>query len=303
MRSIGTLEGKTAAQLFVDYLYVKGVDCEAERESGDRWLIWVHAEEQLDDATELFRQFTANPADPSFAAQAQQAPALRAAAASEDEAYQRRVRNRAETVASLQRGGVGRFTVGLMAVCVVIFLAMQFNEGLFIKIWYWLKISNFAPGGGKLGLPEVFHGQIWRLVTPILMHGGWLHIFFNLWWLKDLGGILEWKMGARSLFVLILLTAVGSNLAQYYDGGPNFLGISGVVFGLMGFIWMKGKYDPNFGVQLPPVIVFMMLLWLVLGYAGILEGAFGAGIANTAHTAGLVMGMVCAFLPYFRASR
>ena len=302
MRIIGYLKGETAARLFVDYLYVKGVECKPERESGEQFAIWVHAEDQLEYSGRLFEEFNANPRDPKYALEGEKAAALRQAASKEEARYQKRVKGRAETLNTLNRGGMGKLTLSLIVLCSGIFILMSLNDLLWVNFFRWLSISNFRAGGGSVGLPEVFHGQIWRLVTPILMHGSFLHILFNLWWLKDLGGILEWRLGWKPVLFLILVIAIGSNLAQYYTSGPRFLGISGVVFGLLGFIWMKGKYDPDFGLQLPQVVVFMMLLWLVLGYTGVLDRSVGK-IANTAHSAGLVMGMLCAFLPFWGGKR
>ncbi|MCS1409081.1 MAG: Rhomboid protease GlpG [Verrucomicrobia subdivision 3 bacterium] len=302
MRVIGYLNGESAARLFVDYLYVKGVESEAEWDSSERWAIWVHSEEQLDFAHRLLGEFNANPGDPRFATEGHKAAAMRQTTAKDDARYQKRVKGFAEMVSSLSQAQSGKLTLGLIITCVAIFVPMISSRALWEQIFFWLSISNFAPVGGSIGLPEVLQGQVWRLVTPILMHGGFIHIFFNLWWLKALGGILEWKMGWRPLLALIIVIAVGSNLAQYYAGGHRFLGISGVVFGLLGFIWMKGKHDPNFGLQLPQAIVFMMLLWLFLGYSGVLERS-GMAIANTAHSAGLIIGMLCAFLPVWRSDR
>ncbi len=302
MRVIGYLKGETGARIFSDYLYVKGVECQLERESGDQFAVWVHSEEMLEPARRMLEEFGANPGDPKFAAEGSKAAAMRQAAAANDEAYQKRVRGRSETINVLNRGGFGKLTIATIVVCVGIFLLMEVNDRLWGLCFYWLSISNFKASGGGIGLPEVLQGQVWRVITPILMHGSFIHIFFNLWWFKDLGGILEWRLGWKSLLALIGIIAIGSNLAQYYTTGPAFLGISGVVFGLLGFIWMKGKYDPDFGLQLPQVVVFMMLLWLVLGYTGVLDRSVGK-IANTAHSAGLVMGMLCAFLPIWGAKK
>ena len=300
MRIIGHLNEESAARLFVDYLYVKGVDSQMEWDGGDRWEIWVHAEEEFVLARQLLGEFAANPGAPKFADVGLQAKKMRREAAEKEDRYRKRVKSRAETVAALRRPIIGRLTMGLMMVCVGIFLSMRFINA--DTILFWLKISNFNPVG--IGLPEVLQkGQIWRLVTPILMHGSLIHIFFNLWCMKDLGSILEWRLGWRSLLGLILATAIVSNLAQYYTSGPSFLGISGVVFGLLGFLWIKGKFDPNFGLELPRPIVFLMLLWLVLGYMRVLDSFVGATIANNAHLAGLIAGMACAFLPFWSGRR
>lgn len=300
MRIIGHLNGESVARLFVDYLYVNGVDSEMEWDNGERWEIWVHEEEQFALAKQLLGEFAANPGAPKFADVGLQAKKMRREAAEKEDRYRKRVKTRAETVAALRRPKIGKLTMGLVMVCIGIFLSMRFIDAG--EILFWLKISNFSPVG--IGLQEVLQkGQIWRLVTPILMHGSLIHIFFNLWCLKDLGSILEWRLGWRSLLGLILATAVVSNLAQYYTSGPSFLGISGVVFGLLGFLWIKGKFDPNFGLELPRPIVFLMLLWLVLGYTGSLDRFVGATIANNAHLAGLIAGMACAFLPFWSGRR
>lgn len=301
MRIIGHLNEESAARLFVDYLYVKGVDSEMEWDGGERWEIWVHEEEQFVLAKQLLGEFAANPGAPKFADVGLQAKKMRREAAEKEDRYRKRVKSRAETVAALRRPTIGKLTMGLMMVCVGIFLSMRFINA--DEIFFWLKISNFTPVG--IGLPEVLQkGHIWRLVTPILMHGGIIHIFFNLWWMKDLGSILEWRLGWRSLLGLIVVIAVVSNLAQYYvSKSGNFLGISGVVFGLLGFLWIKGKLDPDFGLELPRPIVFLMLLWLVLGYTGALDGFVGGKIANTAHLAGLIAGMACVFLPFWSGRR
>lgn len=299
MRIIGYLKGETATRLFVDYLYVKGVDCQPERDSGDQFAIWVHAEDQLEFSRRVLEEFNANPGDPKYAMEGERAELMRQVASKEEAQYRKRVKGRAEMANTLNRGGIGKLTLGLIILCAGIFLVMNLNDRIWGQVFYWLSISNFRAGSGGVGLPEVLHGQVWRLVTPILMHGSFIHILFNLWWLKDLGGVLEWRLGWKPVLLLIIVIAIGSNLAQYYTTGPMFLGISGVVFGLLGFFWMKGKYDPDFGLQLPQVVVFMMLLWLVLGYTGVLDKSIGAKIANTAHSAGLVVGMLCAFLPFW----
>ena len=303
MRVIGNIEGSSAAQRFVDYTYVQGVECRADHGSGDQFEILVYEEDQFQAAQAMLNEFVLNPGDPKFAAQASKAASLRQSKLEDEERYRERVKGRGEMINTLNRAGSGKLTLGLIGVCIAVFVLMNLSDHLWNRIFFTLSISNFRVGGGGVGLPEVLQGQIWRLVTPILMHGSFLHIFFNLWWLKDLGGVLEWRLGWRPVSILVMVIATGSNLAQYYVSGPAFLGISGVVFGLLGFIWMKGKHDPNFGIQLPQVVVFMMLLWLVLGYTGTLERGVGLRIANTAHSAGLVMGMLCAFLPYWDGTR
>ena len=88
-------------------------------------------------------------------------------------------------------------------------------------------------------------GQYWRLVTPVFLHFGWLHIAFNCLWLWELGGRVERVMGHVNMLLLFLAIAVVSNVCQFVFGGAGlFGGMSGVVYGLM-----TGK-DPQTALNL-----------------------------------------------------
>ena len=71
--------------------------------------------------------------------------------------------------------------------------------------------------------------------------------------------------------------------------------MSGVVYGLLGYIWIRGKFDPGSGLYLHSSTVIMMLIW----FFACLSGYLGQ-IANTAHTVGLLMGMAWGFVSGLR---
>jgi GlpG protein len=145
-------------------------------------------------------------------------------------------------------------------------------------------------------LPEIRHGEVWRLITPIFIHFHILHILFNMLWLRDLGSMIEGRQSSTYLLALVLVIAAGSNLAQFYFGhAPNFGGMSGVVYGLLGYVWIRGKFDPASGLFLHPSTVTMMLIWLVACFTGIL-----GPIANYAHLVGLMMGAAWGYLASLR---
>ena len=155
------------------------------------------------------------------------------------------------------------------------------------------------PGEG--GIPEILNGQFWRLFTPIFIHYGIMHIVFNMMWLRDLGSMIEGRESTWRLLFLVLVTAAISNLAQYLikipsfpnlsGGQPNFGGMSGVVYGLLGYIWIRGKMHRASGLLLHKSTVIMMLVWLVLCFTG-----YMGPIANMAHLFGLLTGMALGFL-------
>lgn len=157
---------------------------------------------------------------------------------------------------------------------------------------------------------KIRQGEVWRIVTPILLHANEFHIFFNLLWILMLGKLIEERIGPFRYIALILLIAAVSNTAQYLISGPNFVGISGVVVGMMGFIWARDRRAPWEGYRMNPAIVRFMFLF-VMGLFGLQFVIFvlhastgkvpfaGIGIANTAHVMGGVTGILLGYLKIF----
>jgi GlpG protein len=126
------------------------------------------------------------------------------------------------------------------------------------------------------------------LFTPAFIHFGPLHLVFNLIWLYQLGCMIEARQGTLLFAALVAVTDVGPMLAQYLVSGPGYVGgMSGVVYGLAGYVWMRGKYDRASGLYLDRQSVQWLLVWLVVCFTG----AVGH-VANTAHVAGLIIGVV-----------
>jgi len=284
MRQIGHLEDEFTARTFGDFLYVQGVENQIEAEAGHGWAVWIRAEEDLERATRLLGEFRADPKNPRFRAQAKGAAELRAQAEKEELAYAKKIKSGQQLFSSWYANGFGPLSVGLIAGSAVVFFLSRGGEN--IEPIFKLFFSEF-----RAGMPEILHGQLWRLVTPIFIHFGFMHIFFNMLWLRDLGGAIEWKEGSARFALLVLAIAVLSNTGQYLVGGPNFGGMSGVVYGLLGYIWMKGKFDPASGYFLHPSTVMMMAIWYFLCLTGLL-----GSIANTVHTVGLGVGCAWGWL-------
>jgi GlpG protein len=134
--------------------------------------------------------------------------------------------------------------------------------------------------------------QWWRLVGPALIHFSLLHITFNVLWWWTLGSQLEKSFGLSTGLLLVLFSAIVSNLAQLWISGPNFGGLSGVVYALVGCVWWLGWLRPEWSIALPKALVGFLLIWLLVGYMDILP----VNMANTAHTVGLICGCLFAWL-------
>jgi GlpG protein len=300
MRMIGNLSDEAQARNFRDFLYVQGIDNQVETDKDGTWSIWVHSEEDLERAKSLLAQYQQNPADAKFQNNSKAAEELREQKRQEQASYEKRVKERRQLFQPMAAYGFGTVTFILILASVVVFILSKFGYdfspvyALFISmrdingtdqihIWqsFLHRIANY-----KSALVEIRAGQIWRLVTPMFVHMNFPHIFFNMLWLRDLGSMIEARQGSLIFLILVLVFAVGSDVAQYFMNGPFFGGMSGVIYGLAGYVWIRGKLDPKSGVFLHSSTVTMMIIWFFVCLIG-----FMGPVANTAHGAGLVMGM------------
>jgi len=134
--------------------------------------------------------------------------------------------------------------------------------------------------------------QSWRFITPAFLHFSALHIVFNLLWWWQLAGVIEKQQGKQRLLLIFLFTAIASNLAQYFLVSPYFGGMSGVVYGLVGYCWLFGTLNKGSLVNLPNTYFLFLLVWLVLGFVDILP----VNVANYAHLVGLLAGLLIALI-------
>ncbi len=151
-------------------------------------------------------------------------------------------------------------------------------------------------------------GEWWRLFSPALLHSDALHLLFNMIWLMILGKQLEQRLAVWRYILFILIVGIISNTGQYLMGGPNFIGFSGVLCGMLTFIWMRQRYAPWEGYQLDRM-TFLFIFLFILGMAilqiflfifGVMTGAsLSSGIANAAHLTGAAVGYLLGRLNFF----
>ena len=140
-------------------------------------------------------------------------------------------------------------------------------------------------------------GQWWRLLTPMLIHFGILHLAMNTLWYWELGRRIEARQGPLMLLGLSLLFSLAANFAQYLHAGPSlFGGLSGVLYGLLGHCWIFQRLAPTPVYRLPPGVLVMMLAWLLICMTGIFELLQFGAIANAAHVGGLLAGCLTGLL-------
>jgi GlpG protein len=261
---------------FVKLLQRMQVPHRVSEEAGEQ-VLWV-PETISDDVRVLYQRFPAGDPDQQLDIP-EQAPVTRPS-------FVQQVRHSPVTalvlLASLIVGAVTLLGENLQAMSWLTFLPFRVM-GEYIQ---------FTPLADTLA-----SGQWWRLVTPMLIHFGILHLAMNGMWYWELGRRIEARQGSINLLGLTLLFSLASNFAQYTYGGPGlFGGLSGVLYGLLGHCWIYQLLSPNPAYRLPRGVLVMMLVWLVLCLSGLVSMIGFGEIANAAHVGGLAIGCLTGLL-------
>ena len=272
MRKVTTLsegDGKVLAR----YLQAQQIEVVLRAEtSGTDFELWVVDEEDCERVREILTAFRQDPFDACY----------RNVTPLSAEEKPRRARYVDVRKQLFGRSAVqGKITTALIAISVGVFLLQ--TSGLAPRFVALLYISEFV----RPQFVEIQQGQLWRLVTPIFLHFGILHVLFNMLWLHTLGNQIEMRGGRRQLALLVLAIGAVSNVGQYVIAGPAFGGFSGVVYGLLGYIWIMAQFQPESGYVMDRFTIGFMLVWLLLGMSGMFEG-----MANAAHLFGLLSGVL-----------
>jgi GlpG protein len=187
--------------------------------------------------------------------------------------------------AGFQFPPTGRVTLILIVACVALSLWSNLGENTGKLLPFFISLSPYSSPDG---LAEVRAGQVWRLFTPAFIHFGVAHLLFNMLGMQSLGSAVELQSGRRFYIALLALLAFATNLAQYLAVGPAFGGMSGVLYGLFTYIWLRSVCDPASGFYMPRQTIVTALVWFVACLTGFL-----GPIANMAHTTGLILGAIC----------
>lgn len=254
------------AQAFVDYMQTQNIRLEL-RFSGQETELWLEDESRLEDVRQALEVFVRDPMHPRYQAASWESGSTSAPLRYARFSYLQTLQQRA-----------GPLTLGVMVAC--------------IAIYVWMVILGNQQAMAWLAYPdEGQQGQLWRWFSHALLHFSLLHILFNLMWWWYLGGPVEKVLGTRKLLTIFLVSAVVSGWVQSHFSGIYFGGLSGVVYALMGYVWLRGERLPQGPLFMPRGLMAFALLWLIAGYFDIL----GMSIANGAHVAGLVIGLMLAF--------
>ncbi|MEX2488652.1 MAG: rhomboid family intramembrane serine protease [Pseudomonadales bacterium] len=189
-------------------------------------------------------------------------------------------------------------TLALVIVNIVCFpAAFGIQDGEITSWFHAMTFVAFEQGNGGVYFASLQYtlesGEYWRLLTPMFIHFSILHIVFNLLWVWEVGRRIELINGASVLLLVVVTSSLGANFLQYSLSGPSlFGGMSGVVFGLLGYCFVWSRLVPQRAHGLPPGIYIFMAIFLVVGFTGAIDLLGMGTLANGAHLGGLLAGLV-----------
>jgi membrane associated rhomboid family serine protease len=175
------------------------------------------------------------------------------------------------------------------------------NVAVFVGMMIELVLAGGSPFQGFSGLelvqwganvgPFTLSGEWWRLLTCVFVHGGLLHIAFNMWCLWDLGALSEALYGRWTFAALYLVSGLGASLASVaWNPHVMSVGASGAIFGLAGALiaaFKLGEFSVPRATLSGPLRSLLVFVVFNLGF-----GAVSGFTDNAAHVGGLVTGLI-----------
>ncbi|RCE17606.1 rhomboid family intramembrane serine protease GlpG [Aeromonas caviae] len=258
------------AQALVDYLATLGIPCElTQSELGVS--VWLADERRLAQAQQEVKRFLSEPNHPRYMEASWQS--------GHADARIDYSKGMTDPVTDFLHQA-GPLTLVVIIACLAIYALDAIGLPIFDELAFHPTLAQFTDW------------QAWRYVTPAFIHFSVLHLVFNLLWWWYLGGQIEQRLGSGKLFILLIVGAALPNIAEFFASGPRFGGLSGVVYALLGYSWLRTRLQPDCGLAMPPALMGFMLVWLVLGFLDML----GPPTANMAHLVGLLVGLAQGWL-------
>lgn len=156
-----------------------------------------------------------------------------------------------------------------------------------------------SPAWDNLGQFGLTAPWPWPMVTTIFIHGGWLHLLFNMIWLVQLGRILENTLHPLAYLGLVVgAAAVGSGCELLIPPHQTGIGMSGVVYAMIGLMWAGRSTYASWASAATPDNLRLFVLWglfcVFTTYVPI--AGLHYGVANGAHGGGFLFGLSVGYL-------
>lgn len=335
MRRIGTLTDPDQARRFADYLFTLSIECSVDIEKSSKEVnvensepkpqpericnLWIRDETHVARAKQELASFLQSPTDPKYkvGGEAERIRKQHAAEEKRKKALVKKVAAKSTGTGGMMGLPVRQQSIPVVIAVIILSVIASFSTGVGQPkesevpgelsteetVFYALSFVDWRDYVVSSDpYASIKKGEVWRLITPMFLHGNTFHLAFNMMGVFFLGSAIERLQG--SLFMAFLFIATGvfgtlfnvslppqdalPDLLSGLAGSPFLIGASGAVYGLFGYLWIRPLMSPSFPIRMMPSNVAMMLA------ATVFMVFFVKGIANGAHIGGLIAGVVVA---------
>lgn len=294
MRKLTEFSEARRASDLVDTLLSHGVEGQVRGAAGNE--VWVLDHDKLARAGELLKEFEVHGKSAGSADAERIRKEQARVQAARDHNF---VHVRSTLRGAPEDPGFGPVTGFLILCSVLVSIFSNMGDPETITI----RNLVIEPEFGAPFLASVRAGEVWRLVTPMFIHFGVLHLLFNMSGVWRFSRQIEQQQGPLVLLALVLWTQVPGIVGQYalaHVQHQNAVigGMSGVLFGMFGFVWMQARYGRKYAYFIDEPTTWLMMIWFVLCVTGVV-----GEIANVAHAAGLIAGLIAGLPAYITVLR
>ncbi|MCY3759945.1 MAG: rhomboid family intramembrane serine protease [Gemmatimonadetes bacterium] len=180
----------------------------------------------------------------------------------------------------------------ITTVCVILYIVgLAMDPGAIFQSFDLFRF--LAPSGnatlmlGMTGVvPVMVQGHWWTMITAIYLHGGLLHILFNMLWVRQLGPMVSELFGPFRLFIIFTVAGACGFALSVLMGNAYTLGASGSIFGLLAAAIVFGRQRGS------SMFTRHFLQWAIILF---IFGFLFSGVDNWAHAGGFAGGYVTAY--------
>lgn len=279
---VGVLPDQAQALKFVDFLSSLGIKATVKMTFGGNYTIFVAEERDVSQAKLELLRFGNNP----FAKAYNQASWQRGKSYRKERSF-----NSTFIGFSLgsYRWSLFSLTSIVEIICLVVYILtlVPSLEPSVMRALSWTYLEQVTA---------LF--ELHRVITPVFLHFGILHIAFNLVMFEALARPIERYLGLAKLAYILFSLTIFSNAVELLISKPNtiFGGISGVVYGVIGYMGvLSRRTDLPASFKLPNGLLLVSVIFIGIGF-------LFDGIANMSHLSGLVLGLVLGFVDLSRST-
>lgn len=170
-----------------------------------------------------------------------------------------------------------KFTFFITALCVGIYLLqlIGFNQEILNLFHYPADILQ--------------KNDFWRYLSHTLVHLSPWHILFNLTWWWLFGGEIERQLGIGKIISIYIIAGIMSGIVQNHFSGYAFFGLSGVVYAVLGYVFVVSKLNSTTQFDVPSGFLTMLIIGIAIGF---ISPFIGINMGNAAHITGLIIGLI-----------